>query len=179
MTTHLLQGPSLPDAHYELRFGEAFTSLSVLRPCPSSHGPWPQVFYSFRLPAIAGTHGRALGKNYGLDATSRRHYSSGYEQILDFAAGDQLILRKSFTTLHLRSKRASTYDFHQALPCGQIPFGNAPLSHRCWIPSVRAPGLDSIPPIHSSCQSLLRFSTFSRNPPPVLAAQRCVSRTKK
>lgn len=97
--------------------------------------------------------GRALGKNYGPDVVSRHQYSHGYERISDFAAGDQLFRRESFTVIHLHSEHTSTYDFHQTLPYGQNPFRYAPLSHRCWIPSVRVPGLDLIPPIHNSCQS--------------------------
>ena len=83
--------------------------------------------------------------------SSCRQYTRGYGQKSGFVAAGQLTHLVCLTALHFRSKRQTTYDFHQTSPHG--PSWATPqletwfsrsmlLSLRCRIPSVRAPGLD-------------------------------------
>ena len=91
--------------------------------------------------------------------TSTRSATDGNR---DFAAGGQLSRRACLTVLHSRSKRSRTYDFHQTRPRGEerctarLRAGfppHVPLSRRCRVPSVRAPGVHS--PFCAPCQAHL------------------------
>ena len=109
---------------------------------------------SYRL---RGTQQTSSGKTNRLHVHPVATTASGHQRKSGFAAAGQLAHPGCLTALRFRSKRPCTYDFHQTPPRGQFGVranshhlrsgpgapGQRPCHSRCWVPSVRAPGLDS------------------------------------
>ena len=135
--------------------GLAFTSLALQRGCLTSVGPMAFRFSSYGLAPVLMPRAAqqiSLGKRQQISYPLRRQYACSSRQILDFATVRWLIHCIRLTALHFRSTGVRTYGFYRTSPRGPSsvwhPSGRAVVFHsnalasRCWVPSVRAPGMD-------------------------------------
>jgi hypothetical protein len=146
--------PSLPRGARAFGLGTTFAVLPVLRGLPTSAGPSPFVLSVLRATARAepGRSPRVSVNRRCAHAVA--HTPVPTQRISGFAPGGGLTRHGRLTALHSRSTCARTYDsIGRPLAGGSAgrttfspPFASArcsgptPLSRRCRVPCVRAPG---------------------------------------